>query len=66
MPMLLSESASTAIDVASIMGPFFTQAQAQILALVGLVVTSAAGILSVKWGVTWAINFFGGLVRRKN
>ena len=66
MPMLLSEGASTALDVASLMGPFFTNAQAQMFAVIGATVTGASAILAVKWGITWAINFFGSLVKRKN
>lgn len=66
MPMLLTEGASTALDVTTLMTPFFTQTQAQMFAVIGATVTGAAGILAVKWGVTWAINFFGGLVKRKN
>lgn len=66
MPMLLTEGASTAFDVTSLMGPFFTQAQGQMFAVIGATVTGAAGILTVKWGITWAINFFGSLVKRRS
>lgn len=68
MPSILlsaGETVDTAANVVSMLQPFFETVAKTVLALIGAAVTGGSVVIASKWGINWAINFFGGLVKKK-
>lgn len=66
MGILLTSDSAATVDVSSLLEPVFSNVGTTIIAVIGVALAAAGGVLAAKWAINWAINFFGGLMNKKN